>query len=136
MDYGGEQMLNQITNFVLSEIALMGHHLCINFYLLSYYFCFLILLTNEFTVSHSVCSRNLAPPHMSNLCNLLPSDRLPSCNLNNSVNHTISQKVINDLIDCIPCLFDLPQDAKNKIFMANSPHFLEYSKLGAGQDRL
>jgi len=45
-------------------------------------------------------------------------------------NHTVSQKVINGLIDYIPHLFDLPQDAKNKIFMANSPHFLGYSKLG------
>jgi isopenicillin N synthase-like dioxygenase len=46
-------------------------------------------------------------------------------------NHTVSQKVTNDLIDYIPRLFDLPQEAKNQIFMANSPHFLGYSKLGA-----
>lgn len=46
-------------------------------------------------------------------------------------NHTVSQKVTNDLIDYIPRLFDLPQEAKNQIFMANSPHFLGYSRLGA-----
>jgi isopenicillin N synthase-like dioxygenase len=46
-------------------------------------------------------------------------------------NHTVSQEVTNDLIDYIPRLFDLPQEAKNQIFMANSPHFLGYSKLGA-----
>lgn len=46
-------------------------------------------------------------------------------------NHTVSQKVTNDLIDYIPRLFDLPQEAKNQILMANSPHFLGYSKLGA-----
>ncbi|KAF9241863.1 hypothetical protein BU15DRAFT_87087 [Melanogaster broomeanus] len=46
-------------------------------------------------------------------------------------NHTVPQKVVDDLIGYIPRLFDLPQEAKNKIFMANSPHFLGYSKLGA-----
>lgn len=46
-------------------------------------------------------------------------------------NHTVSQEVTNDLIDYIPRLFDLPREAKNQIFMANSPHFLGYSKLGA-----
>jgi len=45
-------------------------------------------------------------------------------------NHTVSQGVINDLMDYIPRLFDLPQEAKDKIFMAYSPHFLGYSKLG------
>lgn len=38
---------------------------------------------------------------------------------------------INDLIAYIPKLFALPQDAKDKIRMANSEHFLGYSKLGA-----
>ncbi|KAG9316786.1 hypothetical protein JVU11DRAFT_2850 [Chiua virens] len=46
-------------------------------------------------------------------------------------NHTVPQQVIDDLTGYIPRLFDLPQEAKNKIFMANSPHFLGYSKLGA-----
>ncbi|KAG1751424.1 uncharacterized protein EDB91DRAFT_1105457 [Suillus paluster] len=31
-------------------------------------------------------------------------------------NHTVSQKITNDLIDYIPRLFELPQEAKNKIF--------------------
>lgn len=46
-------------------------------------------------------------------------------------NHTVPQQVVDDLIAYIPRLFDLPQEAKNKIFMANSPHFLGYSTLGA-----
>ncbi|KAI9571715.1 hypothetical protein HD554DRAFT_2203286 [Boletus coccyginus] len=45
-------------------------------------------------------------------------------------NHTVPQKVIDDLIGYIPRLFDLPQDEKNKIPLVNSPHFLGYSKLG------
>ena len=44
-------------------------------------------------------------------------------------NHTVPQEVIDDLIGYVPRLFDLPQEAKNKILMANSPHFLGYSKL-------
>ena len=46
-------------------------------------------------------------------------------------NHSVPQQVIDDLIGYIPRLFDLPQETKNKIVMANSPHFLGYSKLGA-----
>ncbi|KAF8444829.1 hypothetical protein L210DRAFT_3475806 [Boletus edulis BED1] len=46
-------------------------------------------------------------------------------------NHTVPQHVVDDLIGYIPRLFDLPQEAKDKIRMANSPHFLGYSKLGA-----
>ncbi|KAI9571182.1 Clavaminate synthase-like protein [Boletus coccyginus] len=45
-------------------------------------------------------------------------------------NHTVPQNVIDDLIGYIPRLFDLPQEAKNEILMANSPHFFGYSKLG------
>lgn len=45
-------------------------------------------------------------------------------------NHTVPQQVVDDLIGYIPRLFDLPQEAKDKIRMANSPHFLGYSKLG------
>ncbi|KAG6331842.1 hypothetical protein ID866_7245 [Astraeus odoratus] len=45
-------------------------------------------------------------------------------------NHTVSQEVIDRLVAYIPCLFDLPQHAKDKIIMANSPHFLGYSRLG------
>jgi len=44
--------------------------------------------------------------------------------------HTVPQNVIDDLIEYIPRLFDLPQDEKNKIPLVNSPHFLGYSKLG------
>ncbi|KAI9571181.1 hypothetical protein HD554DRAFT_2312453 [Boletus coccyginus] len=46
-------------------------------------------------------------------------------------NHTVPQQVIDDLIGYIPRLFDLPQEAKDKISLINSPHFLGYSKLGA-----
>lgn len=46
-------------------------------------------------------------------------------------NHTVPQPIIDQLIDYIPRLFDLPPDAKDKILMENSPHFLGYSRLGA-----
>ena len=46
-------------------------------------------------------------------------------------NHTVPQQVVDHLIAYIPRLFDLPQEAKDKIFMVNSPHFLGYSRLGA-----
>ncbi|KIM75747.1 hypothetical protein PILCRDRAFT_827037 [Piloderma croceum F 1598] len=46
-------------------------------------------------------------------------------------NSPVAQRDIDALIDHIPRLFALPQEAKDKIRMANSPHFLGYSKLGA-----
>lgn len=45
-------------------------------------------------------------------------------------NHTIPQPLIDRLIDFIPRLFELPQNAKDDILMANSPHFLGYTRLG------
>lgn len=47
------------------------------------------------------------------------------------VNPPVAQKDIAALIDYIPRLFGLPQEAKDAIRMANSPHFLGYSRLGA-----
>ncbi|KAF6760261.1 iron/ascorbate oxidoreductase [Ephemerocybe angulata] len=46
-------------------------------------------------------------------------------------NHTVSNDIVSSVIDYIPQLFSLPQEAKEKIRMANSEHFLGYSKLGA-----
>jgi len=46
-------------------------------------------------------------------------------------NAPVAQRDIDALIDYIPRLFALPQEAKDKICMANSPHFLGYSELGA-----
>jgi len=45
-------------------------------------------------------------------------------------NHSVSQENVDSLIGYIPKLFELPQEAKDKIPMANSEHFLGYSKLG------
>jgi len=45
-------------------------------------------------------------------------------------NHPVPQTDIDRLIDYIPKLFDLPQEAKDKIRMVNSPHFLGYSSFG------
>ncbi|KAF9559231.1 Clavaminate synthase-like protein [Agrocybe pediades] len=46
-------------------------------------------------------------------------------------NHPVSQANIDTLISYIPKLFALPQEAKDKIKMANSEHFLGYSRFGA-----
>ncbi|KAJ2913142.1 hypothetical protein MD484_g7277, partial [Candolleomyces efflorescens] len=46
-------------------------------------------------------------------------------------NHTVSSELTSSLIQYIPQLFALPQEEKEKIKMANSEHFLGYSKLGA-----
>lgn len=46
-------------------------------------------------------------------------------------NPPVEQQVIDHLISYIPRLFALPQEEKDKIRMANSPHFLGYSKFGA-----
>jgi isopenicillin N synthase-like dioxygenase len=45
-------------------------------------------------------------------------------------NHTVSSAVIDSLIEYIPKLFALSQEAKDDISMANSEHFLGYSRLG------
>lgn len=45
-------------------------------------------------------------------------------------NHSVSQDVVDRLIKYIPKLFDIPQESKDKIKMANSEHFLGYSRLG------
>jgi isopenicillin N synthase-like dioxygenase len=42
----------------------------------------------------------------------------------------VSSAVIDSLLEYIPKLFALPQEAKDDIAMANSEHFLGYSKLG------
>ena len=46
-------------------------------------------------------------------------------------NHPVSQPDIDLLISYIPKLFALPQEAKEKIRMVHSEHFLGYSLLGA-----
>ncbi|KAF9526908.1 hypothetical protein CPB83DRAFT_857184 [Crepidotus variabilis] len=46
-------------------------------------------------------------------------------------NHTVSQDNIDLVIDYIPKLFALPQNAKDDIKMSNSEHFLGYSRFGA-----
>ncbi|KAJ3868439.1 iron/ascorbate oxidoreductase [Lentinula novae-zelandiae] len=43
----------------------------------------------------------------------------------------VDRHLIDTLKDYIPKLFALPQEEKDKIRMANSPHFLGYSRLGA-----
>ncbi|KAF9526907.1 iron/ascorbate oxidoreductase [Crepidotus variabilis] len=46
-------------------------------------------------------------------------------------NHPVSQNDIQRVIDYIPKLFDLRQEAKDAIRMVNSEHFLGYSRFGA-----
>jgi isopenicillin N synthase-like dioxygenase len=46
-------------------------------------------------------------------------------------NHPVSQPDIDSLVGYIPKLFALPHEAKEAIKMANSEHFLGYSRLGA-----
>ncbi|KAH8118970.1 hypothetical protein DFH11DRAFT_1685995 [Phellopilus nigrolimitatus] len=43
----------------------------------------------------------------------------------------VDKALIDDLIAYAPRLFELPQEKKDAIRMANSPHFLGYSRLGA-----
>lgn len=45
-------------------------------------------------------------------------------------NPPVDKAIISALIEYIPWLFDLPQEKKDKIAMANSEHFLGYSRLG------
>lgn len=46
-------------------------------------------------------------------------------------NPPVAREDMNALIDYTPRLFDLPQVEKDRITMANSPHFFGYSRLGA-----
>ena len=48
------------------------------------------------------------------------------------INHPVDNGLIDSLINThVPALFALPQGQKDRIRMANSPHFLGYSRLGA-----
>ena len=47
-------------------------------------------------------------------------------------NHPVDTDLIDTLVNThVPALFALPQGEKDRIRMANSPHFLGYSRLGA-----
>ncbi|TCD64837.1 hypothetical protein EIP91_003585 [Steccherinum ochraceum] len=46
-------------------------------------------------------------------------------------NTTVAREDIDAVIDYCPRVFDIPDEAKLKVRMANSPHFFGYSKLGA-----
>ncbi len=46
-------------------------------------------------------------------------------------NLPVARSDIDALIEYTPRLFDLPQEEKERIIMANSPHFFGYSRLGA-----
>jgi len=46
-------------------------------------------------------------------------------------NSPVAREDIDAIIDYAPRLFELPQEAKDKIRMANSEHFFGYSRLGA-----
>lgn len=45
-------------------------------------------------------------------------------------NHGVSSKVIKDLVDVLPRLFELSNESKKAIALENSPHFLGYSAAG------
>ena len=46
-------------------------------------------------------------------------------------NPPVPPALVTSLIDYIPKLFALPQEKKDVLRMANSPHFLGYSRFGA-----
>lgn len=46
-------------------------------------------------------------------------------------NHSISDKVITDLVHTLPEIFTLPQEVKDSAALINSPHFLGYSSAGS-----
>lgn len=46
-------------------------------------------------------------------------------------NHGVPDRVIHDLVTTLPDLFNLSDEAKEEIALANSPHFLGYSSVGA-----
>ena len=46
-------------------------------------------------------------------------------------NPPVAREDIDAVIEYCPRLFDIPQEAKERIRMVNSPHFFGYSRLGA-----
>ncbi|KAI0074433.1 Clavaminate synthase-like protein [Panus rudis PR-1116 ss-1] len=46
-------------------------------------------------------------------------------------NTPVAREDIDAVIEYAPRVFDIPQEAKDKVRMANSPHFLGYSRFGA-----
>ena len=48
-------------------------------------------------------------------------------------NHEVPIATIDNLIQALPVLFELPEAAKEEAALSNSPHFLGYSKFGSEQ---
>ncbi|KAI1270883.1 putative hyoscyamine 6-dioxygenase [Xylaria sp. FL0933] len=46
-------------------------------------------------------------------------------------NHGVPSPVISDLVDALPALFSLDEEAKRAVALENSPHFLGYSGVGS-----
>ncbi|RMZ86334.1 hypothetical protein DV736_g6440, partial [Chaetothyriales sp. CBS 134916] len=46
-------------------------------------------------------------------------------------NHGVDQRLIQELTDTLPTLFDLPLDLKDSVALVRSPHFLGYSSFGS-----
>ncbi|KZT42521.1 iron/ascorbate oxidoreductase [Sistotremastrum suecicum HHB10207 ss-3] len=46
-------------------------------------------------------------------------------------NHSVPASLVNKVKDYSPKFFDIPQEKKDKLRMANTPHFLGYSRFGA-----
>jgi isopenicillin N synthase-like dioxygenase len=46
-------------------------------------------------------------------------------------NHHVPATVIDALINSLPTLFGLSEEAKNEVALENSPHFLGYSAVGS-----
>jgi isopenicillin N synthase-like dioxygenase len=46
-------------------------------------------------------------------------------------NHGVPDHVIQQLVDALPALFDLPDRVKSQIALSNSPHFLGYGQVGS-----
>lgn len=46
-------------------------------------------------------------------------------------NHGVPNDIITNLVDALPELFSLSDDAKEQVALHNSPHFLGYSSTGA-----
>ena len=47
------------------------------------------------------------------------------------VRHGVPDAVVHDMIDILPRLFRLPDEAKEEVALFNSPHFLGYSTSGS-----
>ena len=47
------------------------------------------------------------------------------------VNHGVPEAAISDIVDALPKLFSLSEDAKEMVALHNSPHFLGYSATGS-----